>query len=126
MKNCVVTMSYACPPAKVWLYISNPALNHWRKDVSACEISSDGMEMTLQHTDGAVSKVTYSRKEKPRRMDCTFIRGKIRGNYTVLLLGGGDSTSVECTLDVEGLGLFAKPQKLMNAYFEELRVALGE
>lgn len=126
MKNCVVTASYGCDPARVWLYISNPAMNHWRKDVASCEISPDGMQMTVRHTDGAVTQVVYSRKEKPRRMDCAFTRGKIRGSYTVLLLGGGDCTSVECTLDVEGLGLFTKPQKLMNAYFEELRSALGE
>ena len=42
-----------------------------------------------------------------------------------LLLGGGDSTSVECTLDVNGLGLFTKPAKLMNERLEMLRQTLG-
>ena len=41
------------------------------------------------------------------------------------LLGGGDSTSVECTLDVNGLGLFTKPAKLMNERLEMLRQTLG-
>ena len=42
-----------------------------------------------------------------------------------LLLGGGDATSVECTLDVNGLGLFAKPEKLLNERLEMLRQTLG-
>ena len=41
---------------------------------------------------------------KPRRISCTFTRGKIRGAFTAILLGSADSTSLECTLDVEGLG----------------------
>ena len=44
---------------------------------------------------------------------------------TALLLGGGDSTSVECTLDVNGLGLFAKPAKLLEAHFDMLHKTLG-
>ena len=39
--------------------------------------------------------------------------------------GGGDATSVECTLDVNGLGLFAKPEKLLNERLEMLRQTLG-
>ena len=42
-----------------------------------------------------------------------------------LLLGGGDSTSVECTLDVNGLGLFAKPAKLLEERLDMLRQTLG-
>ena len=49
----------------------------------------------------------------------------IRDRFTALLLGGGDSTSVECTLDVNGLGLFTKPAKLMNERLEMLRQTLG-
>ena len=45
--------------------------------------------------------------------------------FTALLLGGGDATSVECTLDVNGLGLFAKPEKLLNERLEMLRQTLG-
>lgn len=41
------------------------------------------------------------------------------------LLGGGDATSVECTLDVNGLGLFTKPEKLLNERLEMLRQTLG-
>ena len=41
------------------------------------------------------------------------------------MLGGGDSTSVECTLDVNGLGLFAKPAKLLEAHFDMLHKTLG-
>ena len=42
-----------------------------------------------------------------------------------ILMGGGDSTSLECTLDVDGLGLFTKPQKLLDERLEMLRKALG-
>ena len=41
MKNCVVTASYACPPQKVWLYLTNPNLNSWRSDLSGAEVSPD-------------------------------------------------------------------------------------
>ena len=44
---------------------------------------------------------------------------------TAILMGGGDSTSLECTLDVDGLGLFTKPQKLLDERLEMLRKALG-
>jgi len=40
-------------------------------------------------------------------------------------MGGGDSTSLECTLDVGGLGFFTKPQKLLEERLEMLRKALG-
>lgn len=55
-----------------------------------------------------------------------FTRGKIRGAFTAILLGSADSTSLECTLDVEGLGLFAKPQKKLEEYLETLRKVLGD
>ena len=45
---------------------------------------------------------------------------------TAILLGSADSTSLECTLDVEGLGLFAKPQKKLEEYLETLRKVLGD
>ena len=32
MKSCVVTANYACDPNKVWLYLTKPTLNNWRKD----------------------------------------------------------------------------------------------
>ncbi|MGN0974422.1 MAG: hypothetical protein ACI4OL_00355 [Gemmiger sp.] len=126
MKNCVTTATYGCDPSRVWLYLSNLSLNHWYREASECEITPDGMDMLVRKKDGGTMQVQYTRKEKPRRMDCTFSCGKAHGNCTMLLLGGGDSTSVECTLTVDGLGLFAKPQKLMDAFFEELRAALGE
>ena len=54
-----------------------------------------------------------------------FRKGKINGTFTAILMGGGDSTSLECTLDVDGLGLFTKPQKLLDERLEMLRKALG-
>ena len=39
MKSCVVTANYACDPNKVWLYLTKPTLNNWRKDVSGYEES---------------------------------------------------------------------------------------
>lgn len=125
MKACVATVTYSCDPNKVWLYMANPTLNHWRKDVTDAEISDDGMRVIEKHPDGKQTEVVFSVKEKPRRMSCTFERGRIKGNFTAILLGGGDSTSVECTLEVDGLGLFAKPQKQLEAHLDMLRCALG-
>ena len=105
MKSCVVTANYACDPNKVWLYLTKPTLNGWRRDVS--------------------TQIVFTRKEKPRCLSCNFQKGKISGTFTALLLGGGDSTSVECTLDVNGLGLFTKPEKLLNERLEMLRQTLG-
>lgn len=125
MKSCVVTANFACDPMKVWRYLTKPTLNNWCKDVSTYEESSDGMTATEKHTDGSETQITFTRKEKPRCLSCSFQRGKISGSFTALLLGGGDSTSVECTLDVNGLGLFAKPAKLLEAHFDMLRKTLG-
>ena len=94
MKTCVVTVNFACDPMKVWLYLTKPTLNNWCKDVSAYEESSDGMTATEKHTDGSETQITFTRKEKPRCLSCSFQRGKISGSFTALLLGGGDSTSV--------------------------------
>lgn len=52
MKSCVVTANYACDPNKVWLYLTKPTLNNWRKDVSGYEESDDGMKATEKNTDG--------------------------------------------------------------------------
>ena len=116
MKSCVVTANYACDPNKVWLYLTKPTLNGWRRDVSSYEESDDGLKAAEKNTDGSETQIVFTRKEKPRCLSC---------NFTALLLGGGDSTSVECTLDVNGLGLFAKPEKLLNERLEMLRQTLG-
>ena len=82
MKSCVVTANYTCDPNKVWLYLTKPTLNNWRKDVSGYEESDDGMSATEKNT-------------------------------------------VECTLDVNGLGFFAKPAKLLEERLDMLRQTLG-
>ena len=46
MKSCVVTANYACDPNKVWLYLTKPTLNGWRRDVSSYEESDDGLKRT--------------------------------------------------------------------------------
>ena len=47
MKSCVVTANYACDPNKVWLYLTKPTLNGWRRDVSSYEESDDGLWLNL-------------------------------------------------------------------------------
>ena len=125
MKSCVVTANYACDPIQVWLYLTKPTLNGWRRDVSSYEESDDGLKAAEKNTDGSETQIVFTRKEKPRCLSCNFQKGKISGTFTALLLGGGDATSVECTLDVNGLGLFTKPEKLLNERLEMLRQTLG-
>lgn len=110
MKSCVVTANYACDPNKVWLYLTKPTLNGWRRDVSSYEESDDGLKAAEKNTDGSETQIVFTRKEKPRCLSCNFQKGKISGTFTALLLGGGDATSVECTLDVNGLGLSPSPK----------------
>lgn len=124
-KSCVVTASFACPPMKVWLYLTNPNLNSWRTDLSEAVISDDGMQVTEKNKDGSTTQITFSDKEKARRMSCTFVNGRVKGSFTAILLGGGDSTSLECTMQLEGVGLFTKPQKLLESRIEMLRKVLG-
>ena len=125
MKSCVYTASFSCDPTRVWLYLTNPTLGSWRKDVKSAEISDDGMRVVETAPDGSRTEIHFSVKEKPRRMTCTFVHGKVEGNFTAILLGGGDSTSVECTMEIKGLGLFAKPQKLLEQRMEMLRQILS-
>lgn len=125
MKSCVYTASFACDPMRVWLYLANPMLGSWRRDVKSADISDDGMRVVETAPDGSTTEIRFSVKEKPRRMTCTFAHGKVQGSFTAILLGGGDSTSIECTMDVQGLGLFAKPQKLLEERMEMLHQALG-
>ena len=87
--------------------------------------SDDGLKAAEKNTDGSETQIVFTRKEKPRCLSCNFQKGKISGTFTALLLGGGDATSVECTLDVNGLGLFTKPEKLLNERLEMLRQTLG-
>ncbi len=126
MKTCVVTASYNCPPAKVWLYLTNPNLNHWRTDLNEAEIDPDGAHMKEKNKDGSVTEIQILESEKPRRLRCTFTRGRIRGSFTAILLGGGDATSLECTMEVEGMGLFAKPRKGLEERLDMLHQALGD
>ena len=79
MKSCVVTANYACDPNKVWLYLTKPTLNNWRKDVSGYEESDDGMKATEKNTDGGETQIVFTRKEKPRCLSCNFQKGKISG-----------------------------------------------
>ena len=136
MKTCVVTANYSCDPNKVWLYLTKPTLNHWRSDVSEYEESDDGLKGVEHNTDGGTTEIVftlgiqavnvlYNGKDKARHLSCNFRKGKINGTFTAILMGGGDSTSLECTLDVDGLGLFTKPQKLLDERLEMRRKALG-
>ena len=63
------------------------------------------MHIVEKNKDGTTTDIHFDKLDKPRRISCTFTRGKIRGAFTAILLGSADSTSLECTLDVEGLGL---------------------
>lgn len=125
MKTCVVTANYACDPNKVWLYLTKPTLNGWRKDVKEYEESDDGLRVVEHNTDGSTTELQFSRREKPRCLSCSFRNGKVNGTFTAILLGGGDSTSLECTMEINGLGLFAKPKKLLEERLQMLKVALG-
>ena len=116
MKTCVVTATYGCAPNKVWLYMTNPTLNSWNPTVASAEVDLEGMHIVEKNKDGTTTDIHFDKLDKPRRISCTFTRGKIRGAFTAILLGSADSTSLECTLDVEGLGLFAKPRKKLEEY----------
>ena len=45
MKNCVLTHTFSCDPMRVWLYLTNPTLQGWRRDVKSAELSDDGMHL---------------------------------------------------------------------------------
>ena len=111
MKSCVVTANYACDPNKVWLYLTKPTLNGWRRDVSSYEESDDGLKAAEKNTDGSETQIVFTRKEKPRCLSCNFQKGKISGTFTALLLGGGDATSVECSRWMQRSGLFRQARK---------------
>lgn len=125
MKTCVITENYACDPNRVWLYLTKPTLNGWRKDVRDYEESDDGLRVVEHNTDGSTTEVKFTRREKPRSLSGSFQKGKVSGTFTIILLGGGDSTSLECTMEVSGLGLFAKPKKLLEERMNMLHASLG-
>ncbi|WP_300282272.1 hypothetical protein [uncultured Subdoligranulum sp.] len=125
MKTCVVTASFACDPSKLWLYLTKPTLNGWRKDVRDYEEKDGGLHVIEHNTDGSTTELHFTRREKPRCLSCNFQNGKVNGTFTLILLGGGDSTSLECTMEVSGLGLFAKPKKLLEERLNMLRAAVG-
>ena len=81
--------------------------------------------MIEHNTDGSTTELHFTRREKPRCLSCNFQNGKVNGTFTLILLGGGDSTSLECTMEVSGLGLFAKPKKLLEERLNMLRAAVG-
>ena len=133
MKTCVVTATYGCAPNKVWLYMTNPTLNSWNPTVASAEVDLEGMHIVEKNKDGTTTDIHFDKLDKPRRISCTFTRGKIRGAFTAILLGSADSTSLELLFecseespDVEGLGLFAKPRKKLEEYLETLRKVLGD
>ena len=125
MKTCVVTASFACDPSKLWLYLTKPTLNGWRKDVRDYEEKDGGLHVIEHNTDGSTTELHFTRREKPRCLSCNFQNGKVNGTFTLILLGGGDSTSLECTMEISGLGLFAKPKKLLEERLNMLRAAVG-
>lgn len=126
MKSCVVTASFGCSPNKIWLYLTNPTLNHWNPNIADADVDLDSMKMSIKKTNGSVINVTFNELEKARKMSCNFSCGRIKGTFTAILFGSGDTSSVECTMDVSGMGLFAKPGKQLNEFFATLRKAIGE
>ena len=69
--------------------------------------------------------LTWTNEITPIKQSACVAIALFGGWAYALLLGGGDSTSVECTLDVNGLGLFKKPKKLLEERLEMLRKTLG-
>ena len=80
MKSCVVTANYACDPNKVWLYLTKPTLNGWRRDVSSYEESDDGLKAAEKNTDGSETQIVFTRKEKPRCLSCNFQKAPERAS----------------------------------------------
>lgn len=126
MKSCVLTENFACDPSRLWLYLTKPTLNGWRTDVTAYEAGSDGLQATQTNRDGSSTELRFTRMEKPRCISGSFVNGKKNGSFTLILLGGGDATSLECTLEINGLGLFAKPKKLLEERMTMLHKAVGD
>lgn len=63
MKTCVVTENFSCDPSKVWLYLTKPTLNGWRKDVRDYEESNGGRRVVERHTDGSTTEMEFTRRE---------------------------------------------------------------
>lgn len=124
MKSCVLTANFDCDVYKVWMYLTNPTLAHWRTDVTETEISPDGMQRTDTHKDGSKTQIVYSRKEKPRAITCEFAHGRQTGTFTAILLGGQGSTSLECTFSIDGIGLFDKAHKHLQPVLDMLQRAV--
>lgn len=87
MKTCVVTATYGCAPNKVWLYMTNPTLNSWNPTVASAEVDLEGMHIVEKNKDGTTTDIHFDKLDKPRRISCTFTRGKIRGAFTAILAG---------------------------------------
>ncbi len=81
MKTCVVTATYGCAPNKVWLYMTNPTLNSWNPTVASAEVDLEGMHIVEKNKDGTTTDIHFDKLDKPRRISCTFTRGKIRGAF---------------------------------------------
>ena len=84
MKTCVVTATYGCAPNKVWLYMTNPTLNSWNPTVASAEVDLEGMHIVEKNKDGTTTDIHFDKLDKPRRISCTFTRGKIRGAFTAI------------------------------------------
>lgn len=65
MKSCVVTANYACDPNKVWLYLTKPTLNGWRRDVSSYEESDDGLKAAERTPTAARPKSSLPARKSP-------------------------------------------------------------
>ena len=120
MKSCVLTADFNCPPSLIWQYLTRPTFNHWRTDITEVEAASDGMSETQKHADGSTTQVTFDRKERARALSCDFVHGRWHGHFTAILFGGSTS-SLECTFEVEGLGLFDKAHKHLQPILDMLK-----
>ena len=120
MKICVLTANFNCDPGRVWLYLTKPTFNNWRTDITAVEPSTDGMSETQTHTDGSITQVVFTRKEKGRAMSCDFVHGRQKGHFTAILFGGA-TTSLECTFEIDGIGLFDKAHKHLQPVLDMLQ-----
>ncbi len=121
MKSCVLTADLNCPPSLVWQYLTRPTLNHWRTDIAEVETDPDGMTERQKHTDGSTTQVRYTRREKDRAVSCDFTHGRQNGHFTAILLGGS-TTSLECTFEIDGIGLFGKAHKQLQPVLDMLKV----
>ena len=122
---------FDCPPAKVWLAVTEPSRWGWRSDLRRVRSTRDGRQLITQDEDGVATIIRITAFAPYRWYAAELENQAAAGRCEALFFAEDGGTRVEFTAELYGktpkqkLLLRLQLRKRQQRYIEDLKRELG-